>query len=370
VARKARLLIAHDSVNVRRTLSRILSLDPSCDVVGVAPNGRIVLAKVSRLEPDVVLVDADMPEMSGGQTALELRKLYPQLPVIVFRVGDGDVPPECTPAQELVAFIDVPGSGDAGEAALAELCDRLMARVRILSASKTADAPAGTAGASSSSRMLASRRVGANAYGVLAIGASTGGPNALAEVLAGVPNTFPIPIVIVQHMPPMFTRLLAERLSATSSLRVREARGGETIEPGEAWIAPGDHHMIVSRHAGGVRLGLHQAAHENSCRPAVDVLFRSIADVYGATALAVVLTGMGQDGLRGAQEIHDAGGVVLAQDEASSVVWGMPGLVAKTGIAHAVVPLAEMHLEILRRVSRARASSPPLAPPMEVHHGD
>ena len=185
---------------------------------------------------------------------------------------------------------------------------------------------------------------------MLAIGASTGGPNALSEIFTRLPADFPVPILIVQHMPPMFTRLLAERLSAQSPIRVQEASSGCLLKPGDAWIAPGDYHMIVVRDGLQYRLLVHQDPPENSCRPAVDVLFRSVAQSFGADSLTVILTGMGQDGLRGCEALRAAGGQVLAQDEASSVVWGMPGYVAQAGLADRVLPLAMIGGEIVQRV--------------------
>jgi two-component system chemotaxis response regulator CheB len=193
---------------------------------------------------------------------------------------------------------------------------------------------------------------------IVAIGTSTGGPNALAEVLPRIPNDFPVPIVIVQHMPPMFTRLLAERLASRSAILVEEGREGAILTPGHAWIAPGDFHMKVIRVGLGYCLNLNQAPQENSCRPAVDVLFRSVAAAYGAHVLGVVMTGMGSDGVRGAQVIRDAGGDVIIQDEASSVVWGMPGLVHASGLADAAYPLNHLACEITRRVLQSRASHP------------
>jgi two-component system chemotaxis response regulator CheB len=151
-------------------------------------------------------------------------------------------------------------------------------------------------------------------------------------------------------MPPTFTRLLAERLDAQCGLRVREAGGAEPLEPGDVWIAPGDYHLALERSRGMVRLKLHKAPPENSCRPAADVLFRSAAESFGAHTLAVVMTGMGQDGFKGAQAVRAAGGQVLAQDEASSVVWGMPGYVANAGLADRVLPLERIGGEIVARV--------------------
>jgi two-component system chemotaxis response regulator CheB len=189
---------------------------------------------------------------------------------------------------------------------------------------------------------------------VVAIGTSTGGPNALAEVFGSLPAELPVPVVIVQHMPPMFTRLLADRLSAQFAVKVEEGRAGGTLRAGHAWIAPGDYHMILVRDGVHVRLLVHQDPPENSCRPAVDVLFRSVAQTFGAGALGVVLTGMGQDGLRGSEAIHAAGGQVIVQDEASSVVWGMPGYVARAGLADKVLPLSMIGPEIVRRIRAGR----------------
>jgi two-component system chemotaxis response regulator CheB len=185
----------------------------------------------------------------------------------------------------------------------------------------------------------------------VAIGASTGGPNALADVLTRLPADFAVPIVIVQHMPPMFTRLLAERLTAQSAIRVQEGATGTVLQPGHAWIAPGDHHMIVVRDGAQLRLSLHKDPPEHSCRPAVDVLFRSVAQAVGGQALSVIMTGMGQDGLRGCEALREAGGQILAQDEATSVVWGMPGYVARAGLADRVLPLCMIGDEIVRRVA-------------------
>jgi two-component system chemotaxis response regulator CheB len=191
---------------------------------------------------------------------------------------------------------------------------------------------------------------------IVAIGTSTGGPNALAEVLPRIPKDFPVPIVVVQHMPPIFTRLLAERLSSRSAIPVAEGVAGSVLAAGHAWIAPGNFHMGVTGSRIDCRLSLNQDPQENSCRPAVDVLFRSVAAAYGAHVLGVVMTGMGSDGVLGAQHILDAGGNVIIQDEASSVVWGMPGLVHASGLDAAAYPLDQLAPEITRRVLHSRGS--------------
>ncbi|HEY6866963.1 MAG TPA: CheB methylesterase domain-containing protein [Candidatus Eisenbacteria bacterium] len=199
------------------------------------------------------------------------------------------------------------------------------------------------------------RRAGAVArIEAVAIGTSTGGPNALAEILPALPPDFPVPILVVQHMPPLFTAHLAERLGMRSRLRVHEGVDGAVLVPGEAWIAPGDRHMIVRRSGPETRIALHDGPPENSCRPAADELFRSMADVYGAGTLAVVLTGMGQDGLRGAARVRESGGTVIAQDEETSTVWGMPGAVVRAGLAEIVLPISGIAAEIVRRVGQGR----------------
>ncbi len=189
---------------------------------------------------------------------------------------------------------------------------------------------------------------------LLAIGASTGGPNALAELFAALPADFPVPILVVQHMPPMFTQMLAARLSTNSKIPTVEAQSGEELVSGKAWVAPGDHHLIIVRDGLRVLTQVHQEPHENACRPAVDPLFKSVANLYGRNCLAVVLTGMGQDGLRGCEAIRAAGGQILAQDEATSVVWGMPGFVVRAGLADKVLPISMIAGEIVSRVKNAR----------------
>jgi two-component system chemotaxis response regulator CheB len=182
---------------------------------------------------------------------------------------------------------------------------------------------------------------------VVAIGVSTGGPDALARLLPSLPADLPVPMLIAQHMPPIFTSLLAARLSAKSALPVRECKSGEPLQPGCAVLAPGDFHMVVSQED-VPRLRVHQGARENYCRPSVDVLFRSVAQVYGGRALAVILTGMGQDGLKGCEALRGLGARIYVQDEASSVVWGMPGFVVRSGLADKILPLDQIGAEIVR----------------------
>jgi two-component system chemotaxis response regulator CheB len=194
----------------------------------------------------------------------------------------------------------------------------------------------------------------------LVIGVSTGGPAALDILLPNLPANFPLPVMIVQHMPELFTKLLAERLNGRCPLRVREAGEGDSVLAGSIYIARGNWHMEVQAAAQiglPATLHLNQGALENHCRPAVDALFRSAAAVYGAGVLAVVLTGMGSDGLIGARLIREHGGSVLAQDQASSTVWGMPGAVSAAGLAHKILPLNAMVSEIFRQAYRNHAEA-------------
>ena len=186
---------------------------------------------------------------------------------------------------------------------------------------------------------------------IITIGVSTGGPDALARLLPTFPANFPLPVVIAQHMPAIFTSLLAKRLSTKCAMPVRECQSGDLLGPSCVWIAPGDYHMVVQQEDHHMRLGTNQGPRENFCRPSVDVLFRSVAAAYGANALGVILTGMGQDGLKGCEALCAAGASVIVQDEASSVVWGMPGFVARAGLAEKILPLDQLGGEIIQRVA-------------------
>ncbi|MDP9436605.1 MAG: CheB methylesterase domain-containing protein, partial [Actinomycetota bacterium] len=191
---------------------------------------------------------------------------------------------------------------------------------------------------------------------LLAIGSSTGGPDALTTLLPHLPADLPVPVVITQHMPPVFTRLFAQRLDAKCPLQVKEAEDGDRVQPGRVLVAPGDRHLVVERRGTALVARLSDAPAENFCRPAVDVMFRSAAAVFGEGVLGVVLTGMGSDGARGAEVLRAAGGEVVVQDQATSVVWGMPGATVAAGQAHRVLPLAEIARDTLTVLSRGRAA--------------
>lgn len=352
------VLIVDDAVVVRRTVSEVLGADPDLSVVGTAANGRIALQKLTQLNPDVVTLDLDMPEMDGIETLRAIRALYPGLPVIMFAAATERGAADALNALAAGAsdYVTKPAGGGSVEAAQQHVREQLIPKIKAL-CEKRGVAPAVSPRVTAAAPVRPRPSAGPQTIDVIAIGVSTGGPNALAAILPALPAALRVPIVVVQHMPPMFTRLLAERLNAQSAIEVVEARGGEIVTPGTAYVAPGDFHLTVVRDGAKVRTALTQAPPENSCRPSVDVLFRSVAAVFGRRALAVVLTGMGQDGLRGCEELRASGAEILAQDEATSVVWGMAGFVAKAGLADAIVPLPDLAVEVVRRASRGGARS-------------
>jgi two-component system chemotaxis response regulator CheB len=343
---KIRVLVVDDAVVFRRLVADELSADPAIEVVGTAANGKIALARLPQVSPDLVILDVEMPELDGLATLREIRKGYPKLPVIMFSALTERGAAATLDALALGAtdYFPKPAAGGR-DASLRVIREDLIPEIKALCGRAAAPAVA--------IPPKAAPAVGGRVE-VVAIGTSTGGPTALTELFAGLPADLPVPVVIVQHMPPMFTRLLAERLSAQSAVRVEEARPGGVLRPGHAWIAPGDYHVVVARDGTEVRVQLNQDPPENSCRPAADVLFRSVARAFGPAALAVVLTGMGQDGLRGCEAVRAAGGQVIAQDEATSVVWGMPGFVARAGLADRVLPLALVAPEVARRTRVGR----------------
>jgi two-component system chemotaxis response regulator CheB len=348
---KVRVLIVDDSTVIRRLLSDTLAEDPAIEVAGTAPNGRIALAKIPKINPDLITLNVEMPEMDGLATLSELRKTHPYLPVIMFSALTQRGAVAALKALALGASDCVAKPAHAGSMAAAMESVRAELIPKIKALCGIADLPHPSPATRAVAHRLPPAPPGNVPVEIVAIGVSTGGPNALTDIFRQLPRDFTVPIVVVQHMPPMFTKQLANQLNSASPLEVREAQGGELLVPGQAWLAPGNFHMALTRSAAGVTICLHQGPPENSCRPAADVLFRSVAELYGPAALAVVLTGMGQDGLRGCEAIHNAGGRIIAQDEATSVVWGMPGAVSTMGLANQVLPLPRIAGELTRLVA-------------------
>ncbi|MGE5178505.1 MAG: protein-glutamate methylesterase/protein-glutamine glutaminase [Bacteroidota bacterium] len=360
--RRIRVMIVDDVAIVRRLVADALAIDPELQVVGMAANGKEALAKISSFAPDLVILDYEMPEMDGLETLRELKKSFPEIRVVLFSTYTRHGAKVTLDALWLGAD-DYATKVSASDLVAATRCvqSELIPKIKALCGGDGSAAPGLVPGAPSTA-LTSPREPGtAERAGrgvaraeIVAIGASTGGPRALASLLERLPRDLSAPVVIVQHMPPLFTRSLAERLDGSTPLRCAEGEDGAVLEAGTVWIAPGNWHVNVAREGGTATLRLSGDPPENSCRPAVDPLFRSVAEVYGAGALGVVLTGMGQDGVKGAERIKKRGGTILAQDEASSVVWGMPGAIVRAGLADRVLPVRDIAAEIARRVASGR----------------
>jgi len=347
---KIRALVVDDSVVIRRLVTHVLGEDPDIEVVGAAPDGLIALARIPQLHPHVVTLDIEMPNMDGLAALRQIRKLYPDLVVLMFSTLTERGAAVTIEALTLGAHDYVTKASNCG--ALDRSIENL--RGELIPKVKQFFRLAKAAPAAEQSIPIRPTAPGTKKPNVpkqlVVIGVSTGGPTALASLVPSFPANFPLPVLIVQHMPPMFTKLLAERLQSQSSLRVLEAGAGENIEAGTVLIAPGDYHMRIRRNGRQATVDLDQGPPENSCRPAADVLFRSAAEAYGGAVIGVVLTGMGKDGFNGCEALKGQGAYVIAQDEASSVVWGMPGFVSKGGLADATVDLHAVVPEILRQL--------------------
>jgi two-component system, chemotaxis family, protein-glutamate methylesterase/glutaminase len=355
-------MVVDDSVVIRRLVAQALEQDPMLQVVGTASNGAIGLQRIPQLNPDVITLDIEMPDMDGLEMLRRVRREYPKLRIIMFstlteRGGAKTLEALTLGADDYVAKVSNEGSLDRS---MLRLREEMIPKIKQFFRQSTEDRAAASPEAirfpvelSNGRNPLAVRREKMQAQ-VVVIGVSTGGPTALGEILPKLPANFQLPILVVQHMPPLFTRLLAERLNSTCQLPVCEASQGCMVEPGRILIAPGDFHMKLAQHGAAVTVFLDQSPRQNSCRPAVDALFASAAEVYGGAVLAVILTGMGQDGLRGVEILKARGASVIAQDQASSVVWGMPGAVVNAGLADRILPLNEVVPEILRRSTGVR----------------
>jgi two-component system chemotaxis response regulator CheB len=405
-----RILVVDDSVVIRKLVTSTLNEVGGMEVVATAATGRIALAKIDRYRPDIVILDVEMPEMDGIETLQQIRKLAPRLPVIMFstRTERGTVATIEALTRGASDYVAKPSSMGNVLLAMARVREEMVPKIQVLTsgsrpgAVRPPSAPLATLaqiGATSplgktvplatlraaplapstktiplpkmTTQVIARPQLTAPNPGIVldgpirlhratgprppveivAIGASTGGPNALVELLTQLPEDFAVPIVIVQHMLATFTRHFAQRLAAQCRIKIVEATAGDALAPGHVYIARGDYHLLTERRMGRVILAMNQDPQENFCRPAVDVLFRSVAASHGARALAVVLTGMGHDGLVGCGAIRDAGGDVIVQDEQSSVVWGMPGFIARAGLASQVLALDQLAGELRRRVA-------------------
>jgi two-component system, chemotaxis family, protein-glutamate methylesterase/glutaminase len=363
--RRIRILIVDDSAVMRSLLRTVVGADAGLDVAGVAADGESALNAIETLRPNLILLDVEMPVMDGLVTLKKLRARGHKMPVIMCsaltqRGAKVTIEALASGASDYVAK---PQNQSGREAATEALRHELIPKIHALTMPQRTSSSALSPLAPHSALFgpiavvppPRPQAIPTSPLTVLAIGVSTGGPAALDVLLPALPANFPLPVLIVQHMPEIFTGPFAERLNGGCRLRVSEAAEGAPVRPGTIHIARGNWHMevLAAARAGAPNaLHLSQGPLENHCRPAVDVLFRSVAAVYGSGVLALELTGMGSDGLAGCRVIRDHGGTVLAQDQATSTVWGMPAAVVNAGLAHRVLPLNLIAPEILRLAGR------------------
>ena len=353
VAGPIRVMVVDDSAVIRTVITRILEEDSQVRVVATAGNGQIAVDQLSANDIDVIILDIEMPVMDGLTALPKLLEAEPGIKIIMastlstrnadisiraLHAGAADYVPKPTSARDI-------RTGDEFRRELLTKVKTLGAvRRRRRSAARGGGPPSGP----SPAKPIALRKAGPVRPVVLAIGSSTGGPQALFAVLGGLNLDIQQPILITQHMPPTFTTILAEHIARASGRPCAEAKDGEVIKPGHIYVAPGDFHMVVEANKAQRVFRLSKAPPENFCRPAVDPMLRSMAKVFGPGVLSVILTGMGHDGLNGGEAVAKAGGTVIAQDEESSVVWGMPGAVATAGLCSAVLPIKELAPYIMR----------------------
>jgi two-component system, chemotaxis family, protein-glutamate methylesterase/glutaminase len=366
-------MLCDDSAVIRRLVKGALTADPQLEVVYEATNGQDAVDNVGSTRPDVVILDVAMPIMDGIDAARILRRRSRTLPIIMFSslTGPGAQATMDALAAGASDFAIKPSNSNSFQAATELVQKELIGKIRTLvgipeeteeetvtpvstSVGQRDETSSGLRPVTFPSPRQASQPSGNDKISAIAIGVSTGGPQALSKLIAMLPKQFPVPILIAQHMPPVFTGLLAEQLSQQTGHQVKEAKHRDLVSAGEILLAPGNFHLTVGRETNHVVALLDQSPPENSCRPSVDPLFRSVSKTYGREALAVVLTGMGTDGCEGSRSIRQAGGRVFVQDKESSVVWGMPGAVVEIGQADRILPLEQIATELIRAVESKR----------------
>lgn len=385
-----RVMVVDDSAVIRGLITRMLEGDPEVNVAASVGNGQLAVNQLTRKpgEIDVVILDIEMPVMDGLTALPLLLKADPAIKVIIastltkrnaeislkaLSLGATEYVPKPSSARELSGENDFRRELIDKVKNLGILHRKAIGKPVSLRPATPPPAPAATPGVRQPAPAPASPAADAplgwkiNRSGeivlrkaslvkpdILAIGSSTGGPQALFEFLKGLPKTINLPIVITQHMPATFTAILAEHITRMTGWPCSEAKNGDLIETGKILLAPGDYHMVVTQKGPQRIVTLNQDAPENFCRPAVDPMLRSVVKVYGPRVFTVILTGMGNDGARGAQHVVDAGGTVIAQDEKTSVVWGMPGAAASSGVCSAVLPISELAGYIVNFLNRTK----------------
>jgi two-component system, chemotaxis family, protein-glutamate methylesterase/glutaminase len=348
--RICRVMVVDDSAVIRGLVARALAEDPEIEVVASVANGQLAVDVLRRRPVDVVVLDVEMPVMDGLTALPRLLEAAPGVKVIMVSTltQRGASVTVRALAQGAADYLTKPGA--SAQLSAAEFRAELVAKVKAWAGSRrrppcTTETTTPVAAVPS----LALRPLPRRTPRALAIGSSTGGPQALFTLFGALGGELRVPVFVTQHMPATFTAILAEHLARVSGVPCGEARDGEPVADGRIYLAPGDHHLVVESGGRLPRVRTLRTPPEHFCRPAVDPMLRSLAEVYGDGLLAVILTGMGQDGLLGGEATVAAGGAVVAQDEASSVVWGMPGAVARRGLCSAVLPLSRIAPFILER---------------------
>ena len=376
LGKKIRVLVVDDTIVYRKAVSDILAEMPGVEVVGVAHNGKIAVSKIQALKPDLLTLDIEMPEMNGLEVLQFLQKHAPQVSAIMVSTLTSEGGDMTMRALELGAydFILKPSTTNIADSKT-QLRTLLTPLIKAFQTGRTtigsmqggarsAGLPKKTAlpGPAALRTPLVPGRKLATLSGetirrqgkseIVTIGISTGGPNALARMMPMLPGDLGVPLVIVQHMPPVFTKSLANSLNAKCALTVKEAQDGEPLQPNVAYIAPGGKQMKLVASTDGLNrlIKLTNDPPENSCKPSADYLFRSVADYYVGRTTAVIMTGMGSDGTRGLQVLKQKGAMIIGQNEASCVVYGMPKAPAEMGLTDIVVPLDKIAGEIVKSV--------------------
>ncbi len=353
MSERVRVLVVDDSALMRKLIPAILARDSSIEVVGTAMDGAFALKKIEELRPDVVTLDLEMPRMDGME-ALRLIMRNAPVPVILFSTHSKEGAYSTFKALALGAIDFVAKPKDAAAGHLDAIADDLIHKIKVakraggfkVSAPVIGDEPP---------RKKKGGRASLPPNRIIAIGISTGGPNALQFVLSQIPADFPASIVVVQHMPEGFTEMFARRLDECCALDVQEARSGDLLQAGRVLICPGNRHVMVRRMPRGDMTVLSDGPPVNGHRPSADVLFHSVAQEFGPTAVGVIMTGMGEDGAEGIGAIKAAGGVTLAQSEESCVVGGMPRAAIQKGYVAKVIPLDELSAHLVAQYGGERA---------------
>ncbi|WP_417317146.1 protein-glutamate methylesterase/protein-glutamine glutaminase [Emcibacter sp.] len=354
-------MVVDDSAVVRGLVAKWLGDDPAVEVVATASNGDMALKNLASADPEIVVLDIEMPVMDGLTALPKILEHSNEIQVLMsstlttrnaeismraLSMGAADYVSKPESTREVTTSLSFQQEL-VGKVVNLAAARRLQSGGKVFKGGKASTLNEDILPQVSSRGVISKRKMSSAMPKIIGVGSSTGGPQALLKFLNSMKDELRLPVLVTQHMPPAFTNILAEHLGRATGLPCKQAEDGDVIQTGHVYVAPGDYHMIVENRDGQKVIRINQDDPENFCRPAVDPLFRSLAKLFGSATLGVVLTGMGHDGLKGAQEIVNAGGTVIAQDEATSIVWGMPGAVSQAGLCSAVLPLDEIGEKVI-----------------------